>query len=90
MLDESTGIYYSKKGEIKLARLEAELLSMLIQNNGNLVTFSELCEYLYGISTGNNRRCLHQAAYRLNKKLKDEIVITSKIAVGYRLEYIGG
>lgn len=90
MLDEEGMAYYSKGKKVKLTNIEVVILSYLISNKDRVVPYRELNEVTYGETADTPPKKLITWVHRLNKKLKGEIVIRSKVLVGYRLRYIGG
>lgn len=78
------------KGElIHTTPLEYQLISLLFQNIGKVVTTRTLLDELYGVEYGNNTQALRALMAGLRRKIektpaKPEYIIT-EIGVGYRL-----
>ena len=68
---------------IKLSEKENELLKILIENKGRVVSKDFLLKILYEDILSN--RALLRLINRLRKKLKNEVVIKNKQCVGYMI-----
>jgi len=87
-LDERTYELLVGDDRFDLPRKEFEVMSMLIEQPGRIVTRSRLLDEVWGIGWGDTKS-LDQHIRRLRRKLESDAgapVITTVRGVGYRLE----
>lgn len=82
--------YYFEE-EIFLSNREYELLSLLLSNVNQLVTFEMIGESMWGKYTDSDRRTIMVTASRLRKKFEDYLELESRIETiwskGYKYTY---
>lgn len=86
-LDEK--VVYLHDEPIHLTPLEYQLMALLFQNAGKVITTRTLLDELYGVGYGNNTQALRALMAGLRRKVektpaKPEYILT-EIGVGYRL-----
>ena len=86
-LDEK--VVYLHDEPIHLTPLEYQLMALLFQNAGKVITTRMLLDELYGVGYGNNTQALRALMAGLRRKVektpaKPEYILT-EIGVGYRL-----
>ena len=74
---------------VHLTPLEYQLMALLFQNAGKVITTRSLLDDLYGVGYGNNTQALRALMAGLRRKIektpaKPEYILT-EIGVGYRL-----
>lgn len=90
MFDEQMRIYVMSNGKVvKLTPQEASVLSILIEHKGYYVKKPDIFEAMYGFELTNAEdieriRCPIKTA---STKLKEELSITAKRGVGYKVTY---
>lgn len=89
MLDEETGLYYAGKAIIDLTPLETATLSYLIKHKGTTVLHKDITREILGKEYDKSPANFTQIIHRLNRKLKYELAIQTRISIGYKLVYIG-
>lgn len=84
MLDDNTGMYYSKGKIISLTPTENLIMQVLIKNKDKIVTSKELL-YEVWLKEDNkaNKRVLRTAIFRLKHKLQGYVKIMMIRNVGY-------
>jgi two-component system, OmpR family, response regulator VicR len=88
-LDSSTGQLKCGSKSIYLTRTEAIILRLLMRKYGQVVTYTELAEALWGIVYPNSTDTLRVYVRRLRAKLEEEslkIYIKSRAGIGYYLQ----
>ena len=63
-------VLYNNDEEITLANREYELLLMLVQNPGQIISFEEIGKKIWGVYQESDRRSIMVMASRLRKKLE--------------------
>lgn len=88
MLDEGREAYIGHDKVILLNKNNFELLKLLLDNKGKIVTMQEIIYTLYGDIKIDSyfKRCIHQRIYLLRKKLAGEIEIFTKCTFGYYIK----
>ena len=89
MLDEANGLYYKGDEVVSLTAQELKLLSYFINRKGQTVPLINLTTYLYGEHNNNTKNRIRECIFRLNKKIKNELIIYARIGIGYKLIYLG-
>jgi DNA-binding response OmpR family regulator len=78
------------RGPIKLTRLEARFLQLLIANGGRTVPTERILTYVWGNRAGGNRQLLKQLVHRLRQKIeadpKTPCVLRTVPNAGYLLD----
>ncbi len=87
MHDYSNYRYITNNNEIPLSIIENELLYLLMKNKGNIITYKQICQQLFGSKNVNvYKGILSVSICRLRKKLKDEIIIVTRNKIGYMIK----
>ncbi len=82
-------VVYLHDEPVHLTPLEYQLMALLFQNAGKVITTRSLLDELYGVGYGNNTQALRALMAGLRRKIektpaKPEYILT-EIGVGYRL-----
>lgn len=88
MLDETDLWYYDKKQLVDLTPLEAKLLSILIENKDETITFEEIVLKMFENKSDVKiyKNSIRMTVSRLNKKIGFSLKIKSKRNIGYYIE----
>lgn len=82
-------LVFLKNTEIHLAPMEYNLLILLSQNAGKVITTNHIIKELWGISYGSDTQALRALMAGLRRKIEDKPAepryIMTEIGVGYRL-----
>lgn len=85
MHDEDNYIYVGVNKKIYLTVKENKILSMLIRNKGNVVTYEQLCRLIYNDMDYYFKECIRNKVFYLRKKLKGELEILTIRGIGYKI-----
>lgn len=77
-------------GPVKLTRLEARLLQLLLANAGRTVPSERILAYVWGNRAGGNRQLLKQLVHRLRQKVETDpanpVLLKTVAGSGYVFE----
>lgn len=90
MLDTYSQRFIYKNKFIHLTAIETDILEYLIDHRQRLANINEICRYVYGEPDIKYIRNLRVYIFRLQHKFKGILLITSRINIGYTIDYIGG
>lgn len=79
---------YVDKKRISLTKTEHDLLSFLLENQGNTVSREELLNHVWGFIYQGDTRVIDTTIKRLRQKLKPLEIIHTVFGVGYKIEVL--
>lgn len=87
-LDTSKRQAFCETRQVRLAPREFDVLVMLAQAGGRVVTRREIAYHFWGISSDSLERTVDQHVSRLRKKFRDESVVRTVVGHGYASEAV--
>lgn len=84
MLDEENQRFIAGEKIINLSKKETQLLSLLIQNKGKVVTYDDISDYIYG-ENGSDNNAIRSTMVRLKQRLGSSVEIKTVTGKGYMI-----